>query len=108
MADLDIARDTTTGSTGTTEATSTTSATQTEHNGHDAGTSGDQASNSTYGFATLALHAGQEEPDPATRARAVPIYQTTSYVFEDAADASDLFALRKFGNIYTQFMSVDP
>ena len=102
MADLDIARDTIAG---TTEATSTTSATQTEHNGHDAGTSGDQASTPTYGFATLALHAGQEEPDPATRARAVPIYQTTSYVFEDAADASDLFALRKFGNIYTRIMN---
>jgi O-acetylhomoserine (thiol)-lyase len=102
MADLDIARDTIAG---TPEATSTASAAQTEDNGHNAGASSDQASTSTYDFATLALHAGQEEPDPATRARAVPIYQTTSYVFEDAADASDLFALRKFGNIYTRIMN---
>jgi O-acetylhomoserine (thiol)-lyase len=58
-----------------------------------------------YGFETLALHAGQESPDPATRARAVPIYQTTSYVFEDDQDAADLFALRKFGNIYTRIMN---
>ena len=58
-----------------------------------------------YGFETLSLHAGQESPDPATRARAVPIYQTTSYVFEDADDAADLFALRKFGNIYTRIMN---
>jgi O-acetylhomoserine (thiol)-lyase len=58
-----------------------------------------------YGFATLALHAGQEQPDAATRARAVPIYQTTSYVFEDGDDAADLFALRKFGNIYTRIMN---
>ncbi len=56
-------------------------------------------------FETLALHAGQEQPDPATRARAVPIYQTTSYVFEDSADAADLFALQKFGNIYTRIMN---
>ena len=59
----------------------------------------------TLGFETLSLHAGQESPDPATRARAVPIYQTTSYVFEDADDAADLFALRKFGNIYTRIMN---
>ncbi|HKT36867.1 MAG TPA: PLP-dependent transferase, partial [Ktedonobacterales bacterium] len=58
-----------------------------------------------YNFETLALHAGQESPDPATRARAVPIYQTTSYVFEDDQDAADLFALRKFGNIYTRIMN---
>ena len=57
------------------------------------------------GFETLALHAGQEQPDSATRARAVPIYQTTSYVFEDDQDAADLFALRKFGNIYTRIMN---
>ncbi|MGZ3636259.1 MAG: bifunctional O-acetylhomoserine aminocarboxypropyltransferase/cysteine synthase, partial [Ktedonobacterales bacterium] len=55
----------------------------------------------TLGFETLSLHAGQESPDPATRARAVPIYQTTSYVFEDDKDAADLFALKKFGNIYS-------
>ena len=58
-----------------------------------------------YNFETLALHAGQESPDPATRARAVPIYQTTSYVFEEDQDAADLFALRKFGNIYTRIMN---
>jgi O-acetylhomoserine (thiol)-lyase len=53
---------------------------------------------------TLALHAGQEV-DPTTGSRAVPIYQTTSYVFEDSGDAADLFALRKFGNIYTRLMN---
>ena len=50
---------------------------------------------------TLALHGGQE-PDPTTGARAVPIYQTTSYNFKDTQDAADLFALKKFGNIYTR------
>ncbi len=59
----------------------------------------------TLSFETLALHVGQEDPDPATRSRAVPIYQTTSYVFEDSADAADLFALKKFGNIYTRIMN---
>lgn len=54
-----------------------------------------------WGFRTRAIHAGNR-PDPATGARAVPIYQTTSYVFEDAADAADLFALQKYGNIYTR------
>ena len=54
-----------------------------------------------FGIDTLALHAGQE-PDPATGARAVPIYQTTSYVFESAEHAANLFALREFGNIYTR------
>jgi O-acetylhomoserine (thiol)-lyase len=53
---------------------------------------------------TIALHAGQE-PDPATRSRAVPIYQTTSYVFEDTQHAADLFALRTPGNIYTRIMN---
>ncbi len=53
---------------------------------------------------TLAVHAGQE-PDPATGARAVPIYQTTSYVFEDQAHAARLFALEEFGNIYTRIMN---
>jgi O-acetylhomoserine (thiol)-lyase len=53
---------------------------------------------------TLALHAGQE-PDPATGARAVPIYQTTSYVFENADHAAHLFALEEFGNIYTRLMN---
>ncbi|HZQ85499.1 MAG TPA: O-acetylhomoserine aminocarboxypropyltransferase/cysteine synthase family protein [Acidimicrobiales bacterium] len=54
-----------------------------------------------WGFRTRALHAGGR-PDPATGARAVPIYQTTSFVFEDAADAADLFALQKYGNVYTR------
>ena len=51
-------------------------------------------------FETLQLHAGQEVPDPATDARAVPIYQTTSYVFPSCANAADRFALRDGGNIY--------
>jgi O-acetylhomoserine (thiol)-lyase len=54
-----------------------------------------------WGFRTRAVHAGNR-PDPSTGARAVPIYQTTSFVFEDAADAADLFALQKYGNIYTR------
>ncbi|WP_196593345.1 O-acetylhomoserine aminocarboxypropyltransferase/cysteine synthase family protein [Pectinatus sottacetonis] len=53
-----------------------------------------------YKFETLQLHVGQEEADPATASRAVPIYQTTSYVFKDSQEASDLFGLRKAGNIY--------
>ena len=56
------------------------------------------------GFETLALHGGQE-PDPATNARAVPIYQTTSYVFDDADHAADLFSLKEPGNIYTRIMN---
>ncbi len=58
----------------------------------------------TLGFATLAVHGGQE-PDPATTARAVPIYQTSSYVFHDTDHAADLFALRQLGNIYTRIMN---
>lgn len=54
---------------------------------------------------TLAVHAGQEAPDPATGARAVPIYQTTSFVFRDSGHAADLFALREAGNIYTRLMN---
>jgi len=57
-----------------------------------------------YRFDTLAVHAGQV-PDPTTNARAVPIYQTTSYVFNNAAHAADLFALRETGNIYTRIMN---
>jgi O-acetylhomoserine (thiol)-lyase len=53
------------------------------------------------GFATLAVHAGAQ-PDPTTGARATPIYQTTSYVFEDADHAASLFGLQTFGNIYTR------
>lgn len=55
-------------------------------------------------LATLAVHAGQS-PDPATGSRAVPIYQTTSYLFQDADHAGRLFALQEFGNIYTRIMN---
>ena len=55
-------------------------------------------------FETLQIHAGQEV-DKTTHARALPIYQTTSYVFEDAKDGADLFGLRKFGNIYTRLQN---
>jgi O-acetylhomoserine (thiol)-lyase len=55
-------------------------------------------------LATLALHAGQT-PDPTTHARAVPIYQTTSFTFEDTGHAARLFALQEFGNIYTRIMN---
>ena len=58
----------------------------------------------TYQPDTLAIHAGQA-PDPATNARAVPIYATTSYVFNDTQHAADLFGLRVFGNIYTRIMN---
>ncbi len=58
----------------------------------------------TPGFDTLALHAGTA-PDPSTGARITPIYQTTAYVFNDVQHASDLFALRAFGNIYTRIMN---
>jgi O-acetylhomoserine (thiol)-lyase len=56
------------------------------------------------GFNTRALHAGYS-PDPTTHARAVPIYQSTSFTFEDTEDAAQLFALQKFGNIYTRIMN---
>ncbi|MCX6912502.1 MAG: O-acetylhomoserine aminocarboxypropyltransferase/cysteine synthase [Verrucomicrobia bacterium] len=59
---------------------------------------------STKNLSTLALHAGQV-PDPTTGARAVPIYQTTSYVFKDSTHAANLFALKEFGNIYTRIMN---
>ncbi|MDP6046394.1 MAG: O-acetylhomoserine aminocarboxypropyltransferase/cysteine synthase [Phycisphaerae bacterium] len=57
-----------------------------------------------YSLGTLALHAGQE-PDPTTNARAVPIYATSSYVFNDTDHAADLFALKEFGNIYSRLMN---
>jgi O-acetylhomoserine (thiol)-lyase len=57
-----------------------------------------------YSFDTLAIHAGQE-PDPATGARAVPLYQTTSFVFEDTQHGADLFSLARPGNIYTRIMN---
>src|SRR5437899_6957157 len=53
------------------------------------------------GFATLSIHAGAQ-PDPTTGARATPIYQTTSFVFEDVDHAASLFGLQTFGNIYTR------
>ncbi len=56
------------------------------------------------GFNTRALHTGYD-PDPSTHARAVPIYQTTSYTFDDSAHAANLFALKQFGNIYTRIMN---
>ena len=56
------------------------------------------------GFSTLAVHAGAK-PDPATGARVTPIYQTTSYVFDDADHAASLFGLKAFGNIYTRIMN---
>jgi O-acetylhomoserine (thiol)-lyase len=59
----------------------------------------------TQRIETLAVHAGQEEADPATNARAVPIYQTTSYVFNDTEHAANLFALAEPGNIYTRIMN---
>ncbi|MEX0955747.1 MAG: O-acetylhomoserine aminocarboxypropyltransferase [Rhizobiaceae bacterium] len=58
----------------------------------------------TPGFATLAVHAGAK-PDPATGARATPIYQTTAYVFDDVDHAASLFGLKAFGNIYTRIMN---
>ncbi len=58
-----------------------------------------------FRFETLQLHAGQENPDPATGARAVPIYQTTSYVFENSAQAAGRFGLTEGGNIYTRIMN---
>ncbi|GHU98490.1 O-acetylhomoserine (thiol)-lyase [Clostridia bacterium] len=58
-----------------------------------------------YKFETIALHAGQETPDSATDARAVPIYATTSYVFKDSAQAAGRFALTEPGNIYTRLMN---
>ena len=54
---------------------------------------------------TLVLHSGQENADSATGARAVPIYQTTSYVFKSTEHAANLFALKEFGNIYTRIMN---
>ena len=60
---------------------------------------------SNYKFETLQVHAGQERPDPATDARAVPIYATTSYVFKDSAQAAGRFGLTEGGNIYTRLMN---
>ena len=60
---------------------------------------------SKYKFETIQIHAGQERPDPATDARAVPIYATTSYVFKDSAQAAGRFGLSEGGNIYTRLMN---
>ncbi|MBR7071743.1 MAG: O-acetylhomoserine aminocarboxypropyltransferase/cysteine synthase, partial [Clostridia bacterium] len=60
---------------------------------------------SNYRFETVQIHAGQETPDPATDARAVPIYATTSYVFQDSAQAAGRFGLTEGGNIYTRLMN---
>ena len=62
-------------------------------------------SNRSYGFETLSLHAGQETADSATNARAVPIYQTSSFVFDSPEHAANLFGLKQFGNIYTRIMN---
>ena len=59
----------------------------------------------TYRLETLTVHAGQEEADPTTNARAVPIYQTTSFVFNDTEHAANLFALAEPGNIYSRIMN---
>src|SRR5438477_11225015 len=57
-----------------------------------------------FGFDTLSVHAGQR-PEPTTGARAVPIYQTTTFVFDDTDHAAHLFALQRFGHIYTRIMN---
>jgi O-acetylhomoserine (thiol)-lyase len=63
-----------------------------------------RAADRVFGFSTRALHAGHR-PDSDTGSRAVPIYQTTSYVFEDTEHAANLFNLQRFGNIYTRIMN---
>ena len=65
---------------------------------------GEEKVATTKGIHTLSLHAGQQ-PDPTTGSRAVPIYQTTSYVFKSSEHAANLFALKEFGNIYTRLMN---
>jgi O-acetylhomoserine (thiol)-lyase len=65
---------------------------------------GNQHDKSGFGLATLSVHGGQA-PDPVTGSRAVPIYQTSSYVFKDTDHAANLFALKEFGNIYTRMMN---
>src|SRR3954466_10998877 len=76
----------------------------TSSNGHHPGEAVPQDEDRIFGFDTLAVHAGQR-PDPVTGARAMPIYQTTSFVFEDSDHAAELFALQRFGNIYTRIMN---
>ena len=66
---------------------------------------GEKTMSKNYKFETLQVHAGQEHPDPATDARAVPIYATTSYVFKDSAQAAGRFGLTEGGNIYSRLMN---
>ena len=73
-------------------------------NGHGADSPAPDGQDHIFGFDTLAVHAGQR-PDPTTGARAMPIYQTTSFVFEDTDHAAELFALQRFGNIYRRIMN---
>src|SRR5690554_6478331 len=75
-----------------------------EKHGRSLSVANEAQSQPQYRLETLAVHAGQQ-PDPATGSRAVPIYQTTSYVFRDADHAANLFALKEFGNIYTRIMN---
>jgi len=63
------------------------------------------SNNHKYKFETIQIHAGQEQPDSATGARAVPIYATTSYVFKDSAQAANRFSLTEDGNVYTRIMN---
>src|SRR6476469_8607698 len=70
-------------------------------NGHDADSPAPDGQDHIFGFDTLTVHAGQR-PYPTTGARAMPIYQTTSFVFEDTNHAAELFALQRFGNIYSR------
>src|SRR6202042_1001792 len=64
----------------------------------------DKEQERAFGFNTRALHAGYA-PDPTTKARAVPIYQTTSFVFDNSEHAAALFGLQQFGNIYSRIMN---
>src|SRR6476661_2207084 len=73
-------------------------------NGHGVGSPASDGQDHIFGFDTLTVHAGQR-PDPTTGARAMPIYQTTSFVFEDTDHAAELFALQRFGNIYSRIMN---
>jgi O-acetylhomoserine (thiol)-lyase len=66
---------------------------------------GENGGERRLGLGTRAVHVGQEDADPATKARAVPIYATTSYVFDSPEHAANLFGLREFGNIYTRIMN---
>ena len=88
--------------TETTQSESTQSeTTQAEKNAQSTSAAAAASPERAFGFRTRALHAGGT-PDAQHGARAVPIYQTTSFVFDDAADASNLFALQKYGNIYSR------